>query len=219
MIESPSLICFSPPSLINSECKRIGSIAGSIASSTSQMSTGRPFLTAPMISLNNVGGPNFLICKFSFLSMFFIHLLAYSCGSIHRPHLSAFIVKIPFWSEVLSDGSPCMFQDFMTIGSPITFNKSKVSELGIFLSFASALHASVNYFLYEPEKPPQQEIQAQERKTSPMRFSISTVSTSTVFFQRTPSSARRTTSFSARAILSLDYFKFFSRASFSSTSF
>ena len=88
-----------------------------------------------------------MIYKFSFLYMFFSHLFAYSYGSIQRPQRSAFIVRIPFYSEVMSEGRPFMFHDFITMGSPIILSRSNVSEHGIFLSIASALQASVSYFL------------------------------------------------------------------------
>lgn len=175
----------------------------------SSISTTHPFLTAQVTSRRKFFYSKVLIRTSRIpsvccLYMFVNHLLACCCGSMHRPHLSARVAKMPFSADVLSDGSPFKFQSLIVTGSPRISGREKESEVGIFLFRHSLIQPSVSIFLQSPVNAPKYEMQAHERKTLPTSFLMDSVILPTSSFQRTPSSASMTTSFSARAILLVD---------------
>lgn len=135
---------------------------------------------------------------------------------MQRAYLSAFIVKIPFSLETLSLGRPAIPQFLMTTGSPIVLTRVKSSAVGMFPSRHPSTHFSTSFSRYCPVKAPKYEMHAQLMNTFPTSYSISAWITSTVCYQRTPSSASKTTSFSGLPILFVDLSISNSSASFSS---
>jgi len=86
---------------------KIGSKVGSNSSSTDSNNTGLPYLIAFSKGFKNAPAPSFIFKTFnSFSSLFLIHCKACNYGSIHKGHLLAFVVKIPFWTESSSLGKP-----------------------------------------------------------------------------------------------------------------
>jgi len=191
-------------------------MAGSMCSSKSSTRQGLPILTAAVTCLRKFYVLNFSSVMSLSFSIFFSHLFACCCGSMHKAYLSAAVVRIPFSNETWSLGNPAIPQPLMTTGSPMMVTKVKSSLVGILLSRQPATHFDTSYSLNCPVNPPKYEIQAHDKKTLPTSLSMSPWIVSTVSFHLTPSSARSTTSFSALIILFDDLSISNSRASFSS---
>jgi hypothetical protein len=74
-----------------------------------------------------------MILIFFEASIFFIHLFAYPCGSMHNGHLLDLNKINAFSMEKLSLGNPSIFQALILTGSPTTYIKENFSLPGIFL--------------------------------------------------------------------------------------
>ena len=61
----------------------------------------------------------------------FTHLLAWPCGSIHKGHLLALNIIIPFYILKESDGKPCIFHSLISTGFPNTCYNEYLTLEGI----------------------------------------------------------------------------------------
>src|SRR3569833_2323060 len=82
------------------------------------------------------------ISKLFFFSFSLTQYTAYICGSIHRGHLLAFLVRIPFWIESSSVGKPSEAHLDISTSLVKNFSSLKSSLLGICFSFRSFFQCS-----------------------------------------------------------------------------
>lgn len=104
---SPNLIILRP-ALIMKFFSRMGSMVGSISSSTPSNKKGFPNLIQFSNCFRKAPAPSLILQILkaaSFLSLFLIHLTACSWGSIHKGHLEALVVRIPFYTDNSSEGN------------------------------------------------------------------------------------------------------------------
>lgn len=150
---SPILIIFLLLTTLNYLVNK-GSNMGSKVSSMSSIKRGWPILTQVSRSLIKV--PEAILVYFILFSYsrFFIHLLAYNCGSITKGKALLLNTNIPLLIDTESEGRPFAFQFLITTGCPNTEASEYFSLHRISHSLALLSHKSTNSSLYVPVKGP-----------------------------------------------------------------
>mmetsp|Transcript_31209 Transcript_31209/g.79125 ORF Transcript_31209/g.79125 Transcript_31209/m.79125 type:complete len:278 (+) Transcript_31209:3191-4024(+) len=178
---------------------------------------------APVSSAFSMVGSIFLlvrrvICRLFLLSFSLTHTMPWSCGSIMRGHLSAYVVMAPFSIETRSLGRPSLFHAAICAVSVRMRSGSGFSDMGmLFFLTKGSMQSSNSMPRNFLEKQPTYETKAEAMSTSPGSSVLSSFICCTLMAQRSCSDPRAFIRRCARASLFCSFSPSATTAFFSAT--